>query len=308
MYDINPPDFAHHVRHANSWSDLGSRCGLESDKFGIVHNNHKLSMIQQKVTNMRLSTDHFFGQQPKISDDDFKTIVKKSHSLAHVVRNCKMTHGGRAEKKIMNRIEDLCIDISHFKPWNIHREYKLTNKLDAIDDETFKTLVKNNTTWINLVQVCGYTRFSHDMKKKMAMRIEKLGLDTNHFDKSSTQMIPSDKVFVVDSDYHDTGSIKKRLLTDFNFPYECAGCQNQNFTKCDGVLIWKKQKIVLQLEHKNGINNDNRLENLEFLCPNCHSQTSTYAGGNTKKRKAIQAWLEDGKTSHLPGSIASLLN
>ena len=257
---------------------------------------------------MQLDIEHFHGQQPKISDDDFKTIVKESNCLAHVMRKCKMTSGGSNEKRIRNRIEDLCIDISHFKPRNIKREYKLTNKLDAIDDETFKTLVKNNTTWINLGQGCGYTQLG-SMKKKIVMRIEKLGLDTNHFDKSSTEMIPSDKVFVVDSDYHDTSAIKKRLLTEFNFPYECAGCQNQNFTKGDdGVLMWNKQKIVLQLEHKNGINNDNRIQNLELLCPNCHSQTSTYAGGNTKKSKTIQTWIEDGKTSHPPGSITSLLN
>ena len=35
--------------------------------------------------------------------------------------------------------------------------------------------------------------------------------------------------------------------------------------------------------HINGINNDHRLENLRFLCPNCHSQTSTYAGKNKRK-------------------------
>jgi fibronectin-binding autotransporter adhesin len=38
------------------------------------------------------------------------------------------------------------------------------------------------------------------------------------------------------------------------------------------------------------------------------SGTNTYAGANTKKHKARQSWLEDGKTSHVPGSIASLLN
>ena len=307
LYDINPADFAHHVRHATSWNDLGVRCGFEIDEFGTVRNRHTWSILQQKTLNMQLNTEHFYGQQPKISDDDFKTIVKESDSLAHVLRKCGMTNGGSKGKKILKRIEGLGIDMSHFKLRNMQREYKLTNKLDAIDDETFKTLVKNNTTWINLIRACGYTRFN-GMRKKMTMRIEKLGLDTNHFDKSLNEIIPVDKVFVVDSKYHCTTSIKKRMLTDFNFPYECAGCQNQNFTKCDGVLIWNKQKIVLQLEHKNGINNDNRIENLEFLCPNCHSQTSTYGGGNTKKSKVIQVWIEEGKTSHVPGSIASLLN
>ena len=40
------------------------------------------------------------------------------------------------------------------------------------------------------------------------------------------------------------------------------------------------KKLSLQLDHINGINNDHRIENLRFLCPNCHSQTETYAGKN----------------------------
>ncbi len=39
------------------------------------------------------------------------------------------------------------------------------------------------------------------------------------------------------------------------------------------------------MEHKNGDTYDNRLENLCFLCPNCHSQTKTFSGKNAKKNK-----------------------
>ena len=109
-------------------------------------------------------------------------------------------------------------------------------------------------------------------------------------------------------EYTNTEKIKTRLVRDFDRPYECNACKNTNFTKCDGVLMWNDQEITLQLEHINGVNNDNRLENLCFLCPNCHSQTSTYAGGNSKKYKAGQIWLEDGKIEHESGSISSLLN
>lgn len=34
--------------------------------------------------------------------------------------------------------------------------------------------------------------------------------------------------------------------------------------------------LVLILDHKNGVNNDNRLENLRFVCSNCDSQLETY--------------------------------
>lgn len=47
------------------------------------------------------------------------------------------------------------------------------------------------------------------------------------------------------------------------------------------------KNIPLELEHKNGNHFDNRIENLEILCPNCHAQTDTYCGKNIKKIKHI---------------------
>jgi hypothetical protein len=52
--------------------------------------------------------------------------------------------------------------------------------------------------------------------------------------------------------------------------------------------MWQGSKLVLQLEHKNGKSNDNRIENICFLCPNCHSQTLTYCGRNLSKKTKIK--------------------
>ena len=75
-------------------------------------------------------------------------------------------------------------------------------------------------------------------------------------------------------------SIKKRIIRNNLIPYQCAECGLKD--------IWNNKKISLQLEHKNGIPNDNRLINLCFLCPNCHSQTDTYAGKRFKKPKPLK--------------------
>lgn len=72
-----------------------------------------------------------------------------------------------------------------------------------------------------------------------------------------------------------TQKLKARILKEELLPYICVECQNTG--------IHNGKKLTLQLDHINGINNDNRLENLRFLCPNCHSQTNNYAGKNIKK-------------------------
>lgn len=70
-----------------------------------------------------------------------------------------------------------------------------------------------------------------------------------------------------------TGQLKKRLLYDGILENKCV--------KCDNEGEWMGEPISLELDHINGDNDDNRLENLRILCPNCHSQTPTF---RNKKR------------------------
>lgn len=83
-----------------------------------------------------------------------------------------------------------------------------------------------------------------------------------------------DVVFVENSEY-PRHRIKDRILKQKLIEYKCEECPLTD--------EWNGKKLVLQLDHRNGIHNDNRLENLRFLCPNCHSQTPTFTARNKTK-------------------------
>ena len=63
----------------------------------------------------------------------------------------------------------------------------------------------------------------------------------------------------------------KRLLNANLKERICEHCEN---------TLWLGNPIPLELHHINGVSSDNRLENLQLLCPNCHALTDNYRGKN----------------------------
>jgi DNA-binding CsgD family transcriptional regulator len=75
------------------------------------------------------------------------------------------------------------------------------------------------------------------------------------------------------------GHLRTRLLK--------AGLKEERCERC-GLSEWRGEPLRVTLHHINGDGYDNRLENLEFLCPNCHSQTPNYGGRNGHLRARPQ--------------------
>ena len=89
--------------------------------------------------------------------------------------------------------------------------------------------------------------------------------------RNGSVVLPLKDLLTVNSSY-SRGHLKKRLIVSGLLENKCNECGMSN--------KWNGKELVLVLDHSNGINNDNRLSNLRLLCPNCNSQTSTFAGRN----------------------------
>lgn len=112
--------------------------------------------------------------------------------------------------------------------------------------------------------------------------IHEYGIDTTHFhgqgwNKGSFVKPPHTKesfekeVLCLNGKGWKGGEIKKKLII-FGFKKEvCESCLN---------TAWLGLPIPLELHHENGNKNDNRLENLKLICPNCHAMTDNYRGKN----------------------------
>lgn len=100
---------------------------------------------------------------------------------------------------------------------------------------------------------------------------------------SQKRSTPNSQIFCENS---FSSIVRQRVLADNLLAYECSICKNNGF--------WNDKELTLQLDHINGIRSDNRLENLRFLCPNCHSQTVTFGTKNLQNvRKRIPIFSDE---------------
>jgi len=149
------------------------------------------------------------------------------------------------------------------------------NKNFKISDKEFIEIVKNSNSIREALKKFGVHPSGGNYRTFHA-RIKELDIDTGHFAgkahgkgahlTAKANEIPIEEAFVKNG-LLGTGNLKKKILKYNLKTYKCESC---------GITEWNNKKLSLHLDHINGDNFDNRLENLRFLCPNCHSQTDSY--------------------------------
>lgn len=91
--------------------------------------------------------------------------------------------------------------------------------------------------------------------------------------------MPMERLLVADT-YRSRHNVKVRLLAEGLKENRCELC---------GLTEWLGKPLSMALHHVNGHGRDNRLENLQLLCPNCHSQTDNFSGRGRRRLEVVRS-------------------
>lgn len=151
------------------------------------------------------------------------------------------------------------------------------SKVYQVSDDEFQKIIQNSYSYSECLRKLGLTDKGGTSTKILKERILELNCSIEHFSRTNSNVYKkysTEEILVENSLYTKTSRLKERLIKE--------GLLEERCSICGLGPEWNGKILVLQLDHINGVHNDNRLENLRIVCPNCHSQTDTYAGKNNK--------------------------
>lgn len=200
-----------------------------------------------------------------VADERIRATAIESGSLTHLLRNLGLPESKSNKRKLAARLTSIGVEL------NKTQSPVWLDRLKALP-----ALVSESKSYSEVLRKFGLTSYggSHETLKKY---VSQLALDTTHFLNGGATTRVDLASLLVNGSVVSTARLKRKLLAAGLLENKCAACGQ--------LPEWQGQPLVLQLEHKNGCSTDNRLENLELLCPNCHSQTATYAGRNATRKQ-----------------------
>ena len=145
--------------------------------------------------------------------------------------------------------------------------------------DIFKEVVNNSSSYSDICKNLNLPSH-YGNRQTIKKYIEYRNLDISHF--FNKELIPIFKkielkyILIENSTYRSTTCLKKRLYKE--------GLKERKCELCGQEEKWKGKKMSLIIDHINGTNNDNRIENLRIVCPNCNATLDTHCGKNIKNK------------------------
>lgn len=152
-------------------------------------------------------------------------------------------------------------------------EAQKCSKVYAVSDKDFSDIISGSTNFSEVERKLGYLSKGGG-RDLIRQRCLELGLSIQHFTGKSQvkkRKWTPEEIFIEDSPVNQT--VLRKWFKQGNYtPYICSICGQKPF--------WNGKELTLTLDHINGNNHDDRLENLRWVCPNCDRQLPTFGSKN----------------------------
>jgi hypothetical protein len=155
---------------------------------------------------------------------------------------------------------------------------------DKYTEKEIRQAVERSITFADVIRAMGKDPAGGNYDT-MRRYIEKYSIDVSHINSFvgnrgnyRQEQVPTHEILVANSSV-SRSTVKNRVYKEKLLPIECSLCGQGE--------IWRGRNISLILDHINGVNNDNRLDNLRLLCPNCNATLDTHCGRNIQGRKKL---------------------
>ena len=146
---------------------------------------------------------------------------------------------------------------------------------EKYNQEEIQQIVQISTSFKDFARKIGYTNNPSGATIK-SLKEKLQSYDTSHFQKQDQIERNVENIFTENSTASQN-TLRRWFLKEEYQPYICSICGQ--------LPIWNNKELTLILDHINECNNDNRLENLRWVCPNCNQQLETTGSRNPIRKK-----------------------
>jgi hypothetical protein len=253
------------VNDCSSYDEVIRKIGYENK--GNVKKN-----LEYFLKKNNISIEHFTNiKNKKLSKDRYdKEKLIKLCSKHNVLKDILFELGLTPITTNYRRLKEKMVE------YGIQFDYRKDN--DVYEREELLKLVNECSTFGEILVKTNRVRKGGNIKT-LKKYLDKFNIDyskISNFKYKKPTKKNLDEILVENSPYYNTSNLKERLYKE--------GLKLRKCEKCGQGEIWNGEKISLILDHKNGVNNDNRLENLRIVCPNCNATLPTHCGKNLRTK------------------------